>query len=112
MVEEKVPFHRERLNLPDNEKAREISEAKKKALRQDMAKVFGPPEGRRVLRYLMDIAGYQRMKVGGNPQLGMDVLQGSFYNVVREQVCIEFIEHIPVYIIKDVLFGTPTELEE
>ena len=112
MAEEKVPFHRERLNLPDNEKAREISEAKKKALRQDMAKVFGPPEGRRVLRYLMDICAYRQSKVGGNPTLGMDIFAGTLYNSSRELVCIEFLEAIPKYILKDIEYGTDEELSE
>ena len=107
-----LPLHRERLNLPDKGAAQKITDAKKKKLRQDMAKVFGPPEGRRVLRFLMDLGGYKKLKIGGNPQLGMDVSQGTYYNCAREQVVLEFLEHVPVYILKDVEFGTDQELEE
>jgi hypothetical protein len=114
MAEDKkdIPMHRERLNLPDKGAAQKVTDAKRKKLRQDMAKVFGPPEGRRVLRFLMDLGGYRTIKIGGNPQLGMDVKDGTFYNASREQIVIEFLEHIPVYILKDIIFGTDQELEE
>ena len=113
MIEEKeVPLHRERLNLVDKNTFQQITEAKRKQLKQDMAKVFGPPEGRRVLRYLMNISGYKRSKIGGNQQIGMDVLTGTMYNTSREGLCLEFIEHIPNYILRDVEFGTFEEIDE
>ena len=115
MSEEKkkeIPLHRERLNLPDKEVQQKLTEAKKKALRQDMARVFGPPEGRRVLRYLLDICAYRQSKVGGNPALGMDIFAGTLYNSARELVCIEFLEYIPKYILKDIEYGTESELLE
>lgn len=107
-----VPLHKERLNLPDNEGQREIRERKRKQLAEDMRICFNSPSGRRVLRYFMNICGYKRQKVGGNPQMGMDVLQGTFYNAVREQVILEFIDVIPDSILKDVEFGVFEDLLE
>ena len=114
MSEEKPdnrPFHQTRLNLPDKDAAQKLSESRRKRLQQDLATTFAPPAGRRVLRYLMSISGYGLSKVGGNPQLGMDVEKGTFYNASRELVFIELIEHMPAYILRDVLFGTESELE-
>jgi hypothetical protein len=78
----------------------------------DMAVCFGSVEGRRVLRFLMDICGFQKEKIGGNPQIGMDIHAGLLYNCAREQVFIELAELLPAYILKDVEFGTEQELEE
>ena len=114
MAEDKkdIPMHRERLNLPDKGAAQKVTDARRKKLRQDMAKVFNSHEGRRVLRYLMDICAYRQSKVGGNPTLGMDIYAGTLYNSSRELVCIEFLEHIPKYILKDIEYGTDQELDE
>ena len=114
MADEKkeIPFHKARLDLPDREDQVKLNDKRRKQLRRDMAFCFSTNEGRRVLRYLMNISGYKKLKVGGNPQLGMDVLQGSFYNVIREQVCLEFIEHIPTDILRDCEFGVFSELED
>ena len=109
---EETPFHKARLGLPDNVKAREIYEARRKALRQDMAKVFTPVEGRRVLRHLMSICGYRLSKTGGNPSLGMDILTGTLYNSARENICIEFLEDVPKHILKDIEYGPDSELDE
>ena len=113
MSEEKTeqPFHRERLGLPDKDAAQKLTEARKKQLSRDMAVCFNTPEGRNVLRYLLTICGYAEGTIGGNVAMGMDILQGSFYNACRRQIAIEFIEFIPDYILKDVQFGKPEDLE-
>ena len=114
MTEEKkeIPLHRERLGLPDRVDQQKLNAAKQKQLRRDMAFCFTTNEGRRVLRYLMNLAGYKKPKVGGNTQIGMDVLVGTVYNTAREGLLLEFIEHIPVDILRDCEFGTFSELEE
>ena len=114
MPEEKTeqPFHRERLNLPDKDEQQKLNERKRKQLVQDLAVCFNSPAGFRVLRYLMDITGYKRSKVGANTTLGMDIMQGTLYNSARELVMIELLEFIPVYILKKVDFGAAEELEE
>jgi hypothetical protein len=116
MSEEKekphIPLHRERMGIPDNEEAKKLREQKIKQLKDDCRVTFSPPAGRRVLRYLMNIAGYKKSKVGGNPQLGMDVQTGTLYNAARELVILEMIDFIPQEVLRDVEFGTWAEIEE
>ncbi len=116
MSEEKekphVPLHRERMGLPDNVEQKKLREQKTKQLKEDCRVTFSPPAGRRVLRYLMNIAGYKKSKVGGNPQLGMDVQIGTVYNAARELVLLELIEFIPQDVLRDCEFGTWAELED
>ena len=113
MAEDKkeLPMHRERLNLPDKDVQQKLTEAKRKQLSADLKVCFGSIEGRRVLRYLMNICGYKKSKVGGNSSLGMDIMQGTLYNSARENVCLELLEFIPPYIIRDVEYGTHEEIE-
>ena len=113
MAEEQkeIPMHRERLNLPDKVDQQKLTEAKRKQLSSDLKVCFSSVEGRRVLRYLMSICGYKKSKVGGNPNLGMDVSQGTLYNAARENVCIELLEFIPAYILKDVEYGNIDDIE-
>jgi hypothetical protein len=113
MTEEKkeVPLHRERLNLPDKEEQQKLTEAKRKQLRSDMSLVFGTVEGRRVLRHLMEACGFRRGKIGGNPQIGMDIHAGLLYNCAREQVFIELTEFIRADILRDAEFGVSEDLE-
>ena len=106
MIEkEKVPLHKERLDLRDHKDQQELQIKKRKQLRADMQEVFNSPAGRRVLRYLMNLTGWKKGVVGGNPAMGMDVLHGSFYNASRLQVMVELSEHIPVDILRDCEFG-------
>lgn len=113
MTEEKkkIPLHRERLSLPDKNEQEKLREQKRKQLKEDCRATFSPPAGRRVLRYLMDLAGYKKSKVGGNPELGMDVLTGTLYNSARELVILEMLEFLPVEVRKDVEFGNIDEIE-
>ena len=114
MAEEKkpeIPMHRERLNLPDKEEQQKLSEKKRKQLSADLKICFGSVEGRRVLRYLANITGYGKNKLGGNPQIGLDFLHGVVYNATREQVFLELIEFLPAYILKDTLFGNIDDIE-
>lgn len=106
-----VPLHRERLNLVDKNQYQKVTEAKKKQLRQDMASCFNSIQGRNVLRYLISITGYRKSKVGGNPALGMNILEGTLYNSARELVGIEFLEMVPAHILKDIEYGTIDELD-
>lgn len=114
MSEEKkeIPLHRQRLNLPDKEVVEKERERQNRQLKSDMCEVFGSPAGRRVLRRFMRVCGYKCQKVGGNPAMGMDVLHGTFYNAVREQVFLEFIEFIPEAVLKDCEFGVFEDLLE
>jgi hypothetical protein len=114
MSEEKksIPLHRERMNLPDKEEATKTREKYRKQLAEDMRVTFSTPAGRRVLRYFMSICGYKRQKVGANPAMGLDILHATFYNAVREQVILEFIDIIPDAVLKDCEFGVFEDLLE
>lgn len=105
-----IPLHRERLNLPDKEESSKKRDCARKQLVEDMRVTFNTPAGRRVLRYFMSICGYKRQKVGANPAMGMDILHGTFYNAVREQVILEFIDVIPEAVLKDCEFGVFEDL--
>lgn len=103
--EKSIPLHRERLNLPDKTAIEKDREKHSKQLKSDMREVFNSPAGRRVLRKFMNVCGYKCQKIGGNPTMGLDVLQGTFYNATREQVFLEFKEFIPEAVLKDCEFG-------
>ena len=107
MVDERkeIPLHRERLGLLDKDAQTKLVERKRKQLTQDMALVFNSEEGRRVLRYILNLGGFKKGKIGGNPQLGMDVLEGTLYNCAREQILLEILEFVPAYILKDCEYG-------
>ena len=115
MADEKkkeIPLHRERLNLPNKDELQKIKEKKKSQLAKDMAQTFNSVSGRATLRFILDICGYKKSKVGGNPALGMDVLVGTMYNSARENVAIEILDYVPDYIIRDVEHGTDRDLIE
>ena len=107
----KIPLHKSRLDLPDKEALEKVRKEKRKGLVQDMAVVFDSPEGRRVLSFMMDLSGYRRNKIGGNPQLGMDIMTGTYYNCAREQLFLEIVEFIPVNILRKAEYGVAKDLE-
>ena len=112
MTEEKsIPLHRERLNLPDKGEQQELTERKRKQLTQDMAVTFDSVEGRRVLRYMMNAGGFKKGKIGGNAQIGLDILHCVLYNTAREQLLLEIFEFIPARILKDAEYGAHDDLE-
>lgn len=102
-----IPTHKQRLPLADKVQQAKLREAKLKHLKDDLAIVFSTQEGRRVLRYLMTEAGFQRNAVGGNPALGMDVAFGTIYNCGRESLYLELRQLIPARILKLVEFEDP-----
>lgn len=112
MSEEKksIPLHRERLNLPDNKAVQELREEKRKQLKADCREVFNSPAGRRVLRYIINLTGYGKPKIGGNPQIGMDLHAGLLYNCAREQIFLELKEFISADILKDCEFGISEDI--
>ena len=107
----KIPLHKSRLDLPDKEALEKVRKEKRKGLVQDMAVVFDSPEGRRVLTYMMDLCGFKKGKIGGNPQLGMNILEGTLYNCAREAVFLEMSEFIPVNILRKAEYGVAKDLE-
>lgn len=97
-----IPTHTQRSHSVDHDKQTKEFEQRAKQLRMDFAITFGTPEGRRVLQWILKEAGYQRSQVGGNPQLGMDVLQGTLYNSARLSIYLEMRQLIPPETLKGV----------
>jgi len=100
-----VPTHTQRSPSVDREKQTKELERRTKQLRFDFAITFGTPEGKRVLQWLIKESGYQKSQVGGNPQLGMDVLQGTLYNSARLSIYLEMRQLIPEETLKGVEYA-------
>ena len=90
-----VPLHTQRSEATDKHKQQKLAEARAKQLRVDFAITFGTEEGRRVLRWLAEQSGFGKSPVGGNPQLGMDIKEGTFYNSCRLSLYTELRAYVP-----------------
>ena len=99
-----VPIHNQRSESVDKDKQHKEMQRKLKSLRMDFAICFGTPEGRKVLKWILQNSGYGESLVGGNPTLGMDVAQGTIYNGGRVSLYIEMRKLIPHEILKTVEF--------
>lgn len=107
-----VPTHTQRSPSVNKEKQQKEFERRAKQLRFDMAITFGTPEGRRVLQWLISESGFQKSQVGGNPALGMDVLQGTLYNSARVSIYLELRQLIPAETLKLVEYENISEVLE
>lgn len=105
-----IPTHTQRSPSVDREKQTRELERRAKQLRFDFAITFGSPEGRRVLQWLIRESGYQKSQIGGNPQLGMDVLQGTLYNSARVSLYLEMRQLIPAETLKGVEYENIDEI--
>ena len=99
-----IPSHTKRSASADKDSQQAERVRRNKSVRMDFAMVFGTPEGRRVLQWVFRESGYSESQVGGNPSLGMDVLQGTLYNSARRSLYIEMRKLIPHEILKTVEF--------
>lgn len=107
-----IPFHNQRSSSVDRDKQTKEFERRAKQLRFDFAITFGTPEGRRVLKWIIEQSGYQKSNIGGNPALGMDVLQGTLYNASRQAMYLEMRQLIPHEILKQCEYENVTEVLE
>ena len=107
-----VPVHTQRSPSVDREKQNKEFERRAKQLRFDFAITFGTAEGRRVLKWIIEQSGYQKSNVGGNPQLGMYVLQGTLYNASRQAIYLEMRQLIPAETLKSVEYENISEVLE
>jgi hypothetical protein len=98
--------------VADKEAQRKAYQAKERQLKEDLAVTFGTPAGRRTLAYIRDICGFSKSCVGGNPQLGMDIKDGTLYNAARQSIYLELRQLIPVRILKPVEFNDKEVIEE
>ena len=99
-----IPTHTQRSESTDKDKQRKDFERHFKSLRMDFAICFGTPEGRKVLKWMYGESGFGNSQIGGNPTLGMDVLQGTLYNNARSSLYIEMRKLIPHEVLKQVEF--------
>lgn len=104
-----VPTHTQRSRSVDKDKQQHEIDRRIKLLRMDMALTFGTPEGKRVLKWLLNECGFHKSCVGGNPNLGMDVAQGTIYNAARESIYIELRQLIPSETLKEVEYENVDE---
>lgn len=99
-----IPTHTQRSESVDKDKQHKEIQRRLKSIRMDFAICFGTPEGKRVLKWIFTQSGFGQSQIGGNPQLGMDVLQGTLYNNARESLYIEMRKLTPHEILKQVEF--------
>ena len=104
-----IPFHTQRSEATDKDKQRDAAIKRVVNLRMDMALTFGSPEGKRVLRWILNESGYHKNPVGGNPGLGMDVLQGTLYNSARLSLYRELRQLIPNETLKEIEYESVDE---
>lgn len=97
-----IPLHHQRLQLADKEKASKQRDAQFKQVEEEFAIAFGTPEGQRALKHIASLCGYNKSVVGGNPALGMDITQGTFYNATRLGVYLEIRSLLPTRILKQI----------
>lgn len=107
-----IPAHTLRSEATDKDKQRKDFQRRSKQLRFDMAITFGTAEGKRVLQWLINESGFNKSQVGGNPALGMDVLQGTLYNSARASIYLELRQLIPAEILKQVEYENIEEILE
>ena len=99
-----IPIHTQRSESVDKDKQHKEMQRRLKSLRMDFAICFGTPEGKKVLKWIFQNSGYGESDVGGNPQLGMDILQGTLFNCARKSLYIEMRKLIPHEILKQTEF--------
>ena len=104
-----IPTHTQRSDATDKKEQQKIFDAKIKDLRMAFAMTFSTPDGKKVLRWIMQEAGYQKSQVGGNPGIGMNVMEGTLYNAARESLYIEIRSLVPTEILKQVEYQSVEE---
>lgn len=105
-------MHRQRSSAADKDKQKDYFDKKTKLLKLDMAATFNTPEGRRVLKHLFKTSGFGESNIGGNPTLGMDILQGTIYNAARQSMYLELRKLIPHETLKVIEFDNLEEILE
>lgn len=104
-----IPSHTLRSESMDKDQQQKAAQRKIRSLRMDFALTFGTPEGKKVLKWIFEQSGFGQSDVGGNPTLGMDVLQGTLYNGARKSLYIEMRKLIPHETLKQVEFENVEE---
>lgn len=68
------------------DKAAKKAQEKLDLLREDLNEAFGSGSGMRALRFIMDLAGYQKPSIIADPQSGDPLPNGTIYNEARRNL--------------------------
>lgn len=82
---------------------------KQAALRRDFSETFGSGAGRRVLRHLFEISGYDKSDVVADPANGKIFVETSVYNMAFRNFYRKIRSNVRVDILKDVEFHSEPE---
>ena len=95
----------------DAQKKKEKAQADKQATRRrDYNETFGSSAGKRVLRDLFELSGYEKSDVVADPVSGQIFVETSLYNMAFRNFYRKIRANVRVDILKDVEFHpTPTE---
>lgn len=107
-----IPTHTQRSPSVDRDKQTKEFERRAKQLRMDFAITFSTAEGKRVLQWLIRESGFYKSSVGGNPSIGMNVLEGCLYNEARKSLYFELRQLIPPETLKQVEYENISEVLE
>lgn len=91
------------------DRQREKLEQYKKRLVRCLNTAFATEEGRVALQHLMEICGFQKTSITGDPKTGDLHDRGTFYNEARRAVYLELRKLIRPDILKQVEFTTTIE---
>lgn len=107
-----VSSHLQRSSSVDKDKQQKEAIYKAAAMKRAFIMTFSTEHGKVVLRWLLEQGGFHKSQVGGNPAIGMDVLEGTLYNAARESIYIELRKFLTPDILKDVEYETKQETLE
>lgn len=87
---------------------------KRAQFKRDLQETFATPHGKRTLKHIMQICGYQGVSIVGDPTTGDVHDRGTLYNEARRNIYLELRAFIHSNILKDVEFNTmePLEIED
>ncbi len=92
----------------DRKKKNEEQQLKLKKRREQLNKIFSEicitADGILVLRHIMEICGYQKISIVGDPVSGDIHDRGTLYNEARRNVYLEIRKYIPSRFLKQIEF--------
>lgn len=90
-------------------KQQEKQEKRKAKLKKCINEVFATEDGRVVLQFLMELCGYQKTSIVGDPRTGDLFDRGTFYNEARRAVYLELRRFVRPEILRTIELNTTLE---
>ncbi len=81
---------------------KELSVKKLRLLKRDIEIATASSEGLNLMKWIYDLSGYSKILIAGNPQIGLNVLEGTLYNNARRSIWLEIRQLIPRRILKKI----------